>query len=52
MMIKSLNRKVRFAVFDAKTQLIIARFRARLFVMDLKYSGLRAALANIARERS
>lgn len=51
-MIKSLNRKVRYAAFDAKTQLIIARYRVRLFVIDLKYSGLRAALANIARDRS
>lgn len=48
-MIKSLNRKVRYAAFDAKTQLIIARYRVRLFVLDVKYSGLRAALANIAR---
>ena len=48
-MIKSLNRKVRYAAFDAKTQLILARYRVRLFVLDVKHSGLRVALANIAR---
>lgn len=49
-MIKQLNRKVRFAAFDARTRLIIARFRIKCFLWDVKYQGFGTALAKIARD--
>jgi|GEM_PF-6259508 len=48
-MIKSLKRKVRFAAFDAQTQILVARFYVRRFVRTLKHFGPPATIALIAK---
>ncbi len=49
-MIKRLSRKVRFAAFDAHTRLILARFRFKCFLLDVKYQGFGTTLAKLARD--
>lgn len=48
---KNLQRRIRFAAFDARTRLLIARFYIKCLVLDLKYQGLKTVLARIARDR-